>query len=161
MLGKSAGGGVALAFASEMRDSVAALALWGSALKNSQWFRGPKADTYFERILSARQISFDRVAFQREICDPIDYVEQITAPVLFACAYQDQYASQPSEADPFCSVEDQTQLLHYAVNARYARATAIKGAEHTMHKDAPAWPAYARTLVSWFEETLKRELFIE
>jgi pimeloyl-ACP methyl ester carboxylesterase len=157
VIGKSAGGGVALALASEMRGKIVSIALWGSALKTSQWFGGPKADEFFQEILTARQITYDRDEFLGEMCDAIDFIEKIYAPLLLACSMPDPYCGEPPEVDRWATVEDQIELLRYAVNAHYARMSVVKGAEHTMHRGLPAWRNYAATIKNWFRETLYKK----
>ena len=154
LLGKSAGCGVSLCVASAMGERVAALALWCGSLKSSQWFSGPKADDFFKGILSDRQIRYERAAFVNDICDAVEFVGGVHVPILFACTLSDSYGSEPTERDPYATAEEQLQLLHYAVNAHYARVTIIKGAEHTMYRELPAWRSYTLTLGNWFKEVL-------
>jgi pimeloyl-ACP methyl ester carboxylesterase len=154
VIGKSAGGGVALAFASEMKGKIASIALWGSALKTSQWFGGPKADDLFQEILTTRRITYDRNEFLSEMCDAVDFIENIDKPLFLACTMPDPYSAEPTEVDRWSTIEDQTELLRYAVNAHYARMSVVKGAEHTMYRGLPAWRNYAATILDWFRETL-------
>lgn len=155
VLGKSAGGGVALALASELQSKISSVALWGSSLKTSQWFDGPKADEFFQEVLSARQIHFDRAEFLDEQCDAIDFIKNIRVPLFLACSIPDNYSVEPSEVDRWATVEDQIELLRYAINAHYARVSILKGAEHTMYRGLPSWHNYAVTIKSWFTETLQ------
>lgn len=153
IIGKSAGGGIALRLASEVQSDIKSLALWGSSLRTSQWFNGLK-DTFIERILTARKIRFDREEFLSEICDAIDVVGEVSAPVLFACAAHDPFAPEPPELDVYSNPEEQVQLMRYAISSRYVRVAIVKGAEHTMYRGLPSWQNYANTLQSWFQETL-------
>lgn len=154
LLGKSAGCGVSLCLTNKISTKVSTLALWCSSLNSSQWFTGPKADDFFKRVLSDRQIRFERNSFVSDLCNAVDFVGQVKIPILFACTWRDSYAISPTEPDPWATAEEQMQLLHYAVNARDARVTVVKGAEHTMHRELPAWRSYAATLGDWFRETL-------
>jgi alpha-beta hydrolase superfamily lysophospholipase len=155
ILGKSAGGGVALRLVSELSDRFASVALWGSALRTSQWFRGPKGDEFFKDVLDKRRVAYDRAAFLAEMCDAIDFVNAVTAPMLAACAAPDPYAPLVPETDRWSSPEEQLQLLKYAVSCRQARSVVVKGAEHTMYREHAAWRQYAQILSSWFAETLE------
>jgi alpha-beta hydrolase superfamily lysophospholipase len=158
ILGKSAGGGVALRLVSELSDRFASVALWGSALRTSQWFRGPKSDEFFRDVLDNRRVAYDRAAFLAEMCDAIDFVGDVTAPMLAACAAPDPYAPLVPETDRWSSPEEQLQLLKYATNCRQARSTVVKGAEHTMYRELAAWRQCANTLSSWFAETLEARI---
>ena len=153
-IGKSAGGGVALAAAAELGKRVASVALWGSALRTSQWFGGPKADSFFEEVLNKRGTRYNRETFLRDMCDAIDFVNQVESPTLFACAVADPYAPKPPEPDKWSSLNEQIELMRYAIRCRYAKVVGVKGAEHTMFAEHPAWEAYVSTLIGWFAETL-------
>lgn len=154
ILGDSAGGGVALAAAAKLGERVASIALWGSALKTSQWFVGPKADSFFEEILIKPGIRYARQEFLREMCDAVDFVGRIEVPIMFACAVTDPYAPSPSSSDKWSDVNQQLELMRYAIRCRYSKAAAVKGAEHTMYAEQSAWTAYASTITEWFGETL-------
>jgi len=154
IVGKSAGGGVALAAAAELGKRVASVALWGSALKTSQWFAGPKADSFFEEVLSKRGIRYQREAFLQEMCDAIDFVGRVQAPILFGCAMPDPYAPVPPEPDKWTSLSEQVELMNYAIRCRNARVSGLKGAEHSMYKEHPGWHAYISGLIGWFAETM-------
>jgi hypothetical protein len=66
----------------------------------------------------------------------------------------DPYAENPPERDPWTSLEEQVELMRYAIRSRYAKVVGVKGAEHTMFAEHPAWEAYVSTLIGWFAETL-------
>lgn len=154
ILGKSAGGGVALAAAAELGERIASVALWGSALTTSQWFAGPKSDLHFDKVLDQRGIQYNKGMFLHDVCDAIAFVGQVASPTLFTCAVPDPYAEKPPERDPWTSLEEQVELMRYAIRCRYAKVVGVKGAEHTMFAEHPAWEAYVSTLVGWFAETL-------
>lgn len=154
ILGKSAGCGVALALAAELGEKVGSIALWGAALRTSQWFAGPKADSFFQDVLDKRGVKYHRETFLREMCDAIDFVDRVTSPILFACAAHDPYAPATPELDKWTSIGEQVELMRYAINARFAKLVAIKGAEHTMYAELPAWPCFINTLTGWFQETI-------
>ncbi|MCI0538888.1 MAG: hypothetical protein L0Z50_27085 [Verrucomicrobiales bacterium] len=156
IIGKSAGGGVALAVAAESGKRITSVALWGSALKTSQWFAGPKADSFFQEVLDKRGVHYHRETFLQEMCDSIDFVGQVESPTLFACSMSDPYAPVPPEPDKWSSVSEQIELMRYATRCRYAKVVGLKGAEHTMYAEQPMWRAYASTLTQWFDETLVR-----
>jgi pimeloyl-ACP methyl ester carboxylesterase len=154
ILGDSAGGGVALALAAELNERIASVALWGSALRTSQWFTGPNADSFFEEVLDASHVRYDRRTFLLELCDAIDFVGQVTAPIMFTCAMHDPYALVPTKPDKWSSFGEQIELMRYAIHSRYGKVLAIKGAEHTMYLEHPAWRPYISGLTGWFAETL-------
>lgn len=158
VLGKSAGGGVALRLVSVLPDRFVSVALWGSALRTSQWFRGPKGDEFFKDVLDKRRVAYDRAQFLADMCDAIDFVGAVTAPMLAACAAPDPYAPLVPETDRWSSPEEQLQLLKYAVSCRQARSVVVKGAEHTMYREHAAWRQYAHILSSWFSETLEARI---
>ncbi|HEV2842614.1 MAG TPA: hypothetical protein VGW39_14925 [Chthoniobacterales bacterium] len=157
LLGKSAGGGVALATAATVGNRISSVALWGSALRTSQWFTGPKADSFFYEVLDSRGVSYDKEAFLDGMCDAIDYVAQIEVATLFACAAFDPYAPTPPEFDKWSSASEQLELMRYAIHSRYSKTVTVKGAEHTMYKEHLAWRPYIKTLTEWFSETLSLE----
>jgi len=154
ILGKSAGGGVALAAAAQLGERIASVALWGSALRTSQWFAGPKADAFFSEVLDRRGVRYQRDTFLHEMCDAIDFVGAVHPPALFACAVSDPYAPVPPEPDKWSQLSEQVELMRYAARCRYAKVVGVKGAEHSMFVEQPAWGAYISTLAGWFTETL-------
>lgn len=154
VLGDSAGGGVALALAAELNERIASVALWGSALRTSQWFTGPKAESFFKEVLDASGVRYDRNGFLLELCDAVDFVGRVRAPMLFACAVADPYAPVPTKPDKWSSIGEQIELMRYAIHSRYGKMIAVKGAEHTMYSEHPAWHPYISALTGWFKETL-------
>ncbi|MCI0538889.1 MAG: alpha/beta hydrolase fold domain-containing protein [Verrucomicrobiales bacterium] len=154
VLGDSAGGGVALALSAELNARVASVALWGGALRASQWFTGHKADSFFQEILDASAVRYDRETFLLELCDAVDFVDKVAAPMMFGCAVPDPYALVPSKPDKWSSIGEQIELMRCAIRSRYGKVLGVKGAEHTMYREHPAWPPYISALTAWFEETL-------
>jgi dienelactone hydrolase len=154
LFGKSAGGAVALRLASEMPQLIGSVALWGAALKTSQWFKGPRADEFFRTILDARGIRYDRLQFLNEICDAVDYVAGAQAPLLFGCGTGDPYATPAVAPDTYTNADEQLVMLHYAVHSRRSRVMVVKGAEHTIWRESAAWVPYASSICDWFVETL-------
>ena len=143
-----------MALATELSERIASVALWGSALRTSQWSTGPKADSFFQEVLDARRVLCDRRTFVLELCDAIDFVGQVTAPIMFTCGVPDPYTLVPTKPDKWSSIGEQIELMRCAVHSRYGKVLAIKGAEHTMYMEHPAWRSYISGLIGWFAETL-------
>lgn len=153
LIGKSAGGGIALRLAFELgAGHIKSLLLWGCSLRTSQWFRD--RPTFVQKTLVSRSVRIEPDAFLNSICDPIDYVDKVEAPILFSCTAPDPFAPEPPEPDPYSNPGEQAQLLHYAIRSRNSRASIVKGAEHTMHRTAAAWQNYVGNIEGWFRETL-------
>lgn len=153
--GKSAGTGISLEYAARHPNQIQSIALWGAPLTISQWFLGPKADDFFKHVFWSRNVLVNKERFCQHFSDPINYVSQVTQPLLIGCPAPDPYALSPVARDEWTSPEEQLQLLYYSIQSRCAQVAIIKGAEHSMYSAMPKFDEYAQLLVNWFQTTLK------
>jgi len=150
LITKSAGGGVGLAFAAQYPQSIAAIGLWCPALRTSEWFRGPRGEELLESVFGGdRQIKIDRKAFCADLCDAIEHVGVVHAPLLIAGSMPDAYAQPKIDADRWTDPDQLLQLAARAVWSRQVEVRIIKGAEHTMDASHPRFPEFLDVFGSW------------